>query len=96
MYSLDVSLSLQFALPYLRQRQGNIINVSSLVGTIGQKDAAPYVATKVSSCQCPSFLKPQPEKSCPVMWCLLHKGAIISMTKAMAVDESRYNVRVNW
>lgn len=42
-------LSLQFALPYLRQRQGNIINVSSLVGTIGQKDAAPYVATKVSS-----------------------------------------------
>ncbi|XP_026180530.1 L-fucose dehydrogenase isoform X3 [Mastacembelus armatus] len=62
------SHSLQYALPYLRQRQGNIINVSSLVGTIGQKDAAPYVATK---------------------------GAIISMTKAMAVDESRYNVRVN-
>ncbi|XP_059203770.1 LOW QUALITY PROTEIN: 17-beta-hydroxysteroid dehydrogenase 14 [Centropristis striata] len=55
-------------LPYLRQRQGNIINVSSLVATIGQKHAAPYVATK---------------------------GAIISMTKAMAVDESRYNVRVN-
>uniref|UniRef100_A0A672YY37 Hydroxysteroid (17-beta) dehydrogenase 14 n=1 Tax=Sphaeramia orbicularis TaxID=375764 RepID=A0A672YY37_9TELE len=61
-------LASKFALPYLRQRQGNIINVSSLVGTIGQKDAAPYVATK---------------------------GAIISMTKAMAVDESRYNVRVN-
>ncbi|XP_069021444.1 17-beta-hydroxysteroid dehydrogenase 14 [Embiotoca jacksoni] len=56
------------ALPYLRQRRGNIVNVSSLVGTIGQKDAAPYVATK---------------------------GAIISMTKAMAVDESRYGVRVN-
>lgn len=46
--SLEVSLSLQYALPYLRQRQGNIINVSSLVATIGQKDAAPYVATKVS------------------------------------------------
>lgn len=61
-------LTSKYALPYLRQRQGNIINVSSLVGTIGQKDAAPYVATK---------------------------GAIISMTKAMAVDESRYNVRVN-
>nr|XP_020461055.1 17-beta-hydroxysteroid dehydrogenase 14 [Monopterus albus] len=61
-------LASKYALPYLRQRQGNIINVSSLVGTIGQKDAAPYVATK---------------------------GAIISMTKAMAVDESRYNVRVN-
>ncbi|CAJ1076373.1 -beta-hydroxysteroid dehydrogenase 14 [Xyrichtys novacula] len=61
-------LAAKYALPYLRQRQGNIINVSSLVGTIGQKDAAPYVATK---------------------------GAIISMTKAMAVDESRFNVRVN-
>lgn len=58
----------KYALPYLRQRQGNIINIASLVGTIGQKDAAPYVATK---------------------------GAVISMTKAMAVDESRYNVRVN-
>ncbi|XP_066498200.1 17-beta-hydroxysteroid dehydrogenase 14 [Hoplias malabaricus] len=61
-------LASKFALPYLRQTQGNIINVSSLVATIGQKHAAPYVATK---------------------------GAIISMTKAMAVDESRYNVRVN-
>ncbi|XP_017347923.2 17-beta-hydroxysteroid dehydrogenase 14 [Ictalurus punctatus] len=61
-------LASKFALPYLRKTQGNIINVSSLVASIGQKDAAPYVATK---------------------------GAIISMTKAMAVDESRYNVRVN-
>ncbi|XP_071398661.1 branched-chain-amino-acid aminotransferase, cytosolic-like isoform X1 [Centroberyx affinis] len=61
-------LASKYALPHLRQRQGNIINVSSLVASIGQKDAAPYVATK---------------------------GAIISMTKAMAVDESRYKVRVN-
>lgn len=61
-------LASKYALPYLRKRQGNIINVSSLVGTIGQKDAAPYVATK---------------------------GAIISMTKAMAVDESGHSVRVN-
>ncbi|XP_074553446.1 L-fucose dehydrogenase [Halichoeres trimaculatus] len=61
-------LASKYALPYLRQREGNIINVSSLVATIGQLDAAPYVATK---------------------------GGIISMTKAMAVDESRYKVRVN-
>ncbi|GAA6083011.1 17-beta-hydroxysteroid dehydrogenase 14, partial [Tachysurus ichikawai] len=61
-------LASKFALPYLRKTQGNIINVSSLVASIGQRHAAPYVATK---------------------------GAIISMTKAMAVDESRYNVRVN-
>ncbi|KAG8006477.1 17-beta-hydroxysteroid dehydrogenase 14 [Nibea albiflora] len=40
-------LASKYALPYIRQRQGNIINVSSLVGSIGQKDAAPYVATKL-------------------------------------------------
>lgn len=34
-------------------------------------------------------------ESC-VMRFHFHKGAIVSMTKAMAVDESRYNVRVNW
>lgn len=26
----------------------------------------------------------------------IHQGAITAMTKAMAVDESRYQVRVNW
>jgi NAD(P)-dependent dehydrogenase (short-subunit alcohol dehydrogenase family) len=34
------------ALPHLRQTQGNIINLSSLVGTIGQLHATTYVATK--------------------------------------------------
>ncbi|XP_036409213.1 17-beta-hydroxysteroid dehydrogenase 14 [Megalops cyprinoides] len=61
-------LATKYALPYLRQCQGNVINVSSLVATIGQKHAVPYVATK---------------------------GAIIAMTKAMAVDESQFKVRVN-
>ncbi|XP_075047778.1 L-fucose dehydrogenase isoform X1 [Mixophyes fleayi] len=61
-------LTAKYALPYLRKTQGNIINISSLVGIIGQKHAIPYVATK---------------------------GAVTAMTKAMAVDESRYNVRVN-
>ncbi|HXD30366.1 MAG TPA: SDR family oxidoreductase [Pyrinomonadaceae bacterium] len=36
----------KFALPYLRQTQGNIINMSSLVATIGQHHATTYVATK--------------------------------------------------
>jgi NAD(P)-dependent dehydrogenase (short-subunit alcohol dehydrogenase family) len=36
----------KFALPHLRQTQGNIINMSSLVGSIGQQHAATYVATK--------------------------------------------------
>ncbi|MEE6483035.1 hypothetical protein FKM82_013411 [Ascaphus truei] len=61
-------LAAKYALPHLRKTQGNIINISSLVGIIGQKHAIPYVATK---------------------------GAVTAMTKAMAVDESQYNVRVN-
>lgn len=36
----------KFALPHLRQTKGNIINVSSLVASIGQVGAATYVATK--------------------------------------------------
>ncbi|XP_031817608.1 17-beta-hydroxysteroid dehydrogenase 14 [Sarcophilus harrisii] len=36
----------KLALPFLRQSQGSIINISSLVGAIGQRKAVPYVATK--------------------------------------------------
>jgi NAD(P)-dependent dehydrogenase (short-subunit alcohol dehydrogenase family) len=36
----------KFALPYLRQSKGNIINLGSLVGTMGQLYATTYVATK--------------------------------------------------
>src|SRR6267143_1236808 len=36
----------KFALPYLRQTRGNIINMSSLVATLGQRHATTYVATK--------------------------------------------------
>uniref|UniRef100_F7EWM6 Hydroxysteroid 17-beta dehydrogenase 14 n=1 Tax=Callithrix jacchus TaxID=9483 RepID=F7EWM6_CALJA len=56
------------ALPHLRKSQGNIINISSLVGAIGQAQAVPYVASK---------------------------GAVTAMTKALALDESPYGVRVN-
>jgi NAD(P)-dependent dehydrogenase (short-subunit alcohol dehydrogenase family) len=36
----------KFALPYLRRTRGNIINLSSLVGSMGQLHATTYVATK--------------------------------------------------
>ncbi|PYS89619.1 MAG: oxidoreductase [Acidobacteria bacterium] len=36
----------KFALPHLRKTQGNIINMSSLVGRMGQLHATTYVATK--------------------------------------------------
>lgn len=35
-----------FPLPHLRKSRGNIINISSLVGAIGQSQALTYVATK--------------------------------------------------
>jgi NAD(P)-dependent dehydrogenase (short-subunit alcohol dehydrogenase family) len=56
------------ALPHLRRVRGNIINLSSLVGTMGQLYATTYVATK---------------------------GAITAFTKALAIDEAQYGVRVN-
>ncbi|XP_069056803.1 17-beta-hydroxysteroid dehydrogenase 14 isoform X2 [Pleurodeles waltl] len=39
-------LTAKYALPHLRKTKGNIINLSSLVGLIGQNSAIPYVATK--------------------------------------------------
>ena len=56
------------ALPFLRQSRGSIVNIASLVATIGQHYATTYVASK---------------------------GAVLSFTKALAVDEARHGVRVN-
>jgi L-fucose dehydrogenase len=36
----------KYALPYLRETKGSIINMTSLVGSIGQKAAVRYVTTK--------------------------------------------------
>jgi len=58
----------KLSLPHLRKVQGNIINLSSYVGTFGQPGATTYVATK---------------------------GAITAFTKALALDEAKYGVRVN-
>jgi NAD(P)-dependent dehydrogenase (short-subunit alcohol dehydrogenase family) len=72
-YLLDLNLvsifaACKFALPHLRKTRGNIINMSSLVGIMGQLHATTYVATK---------------------------GAITSLTKALAIDEAKHGVRVN-
>jgi NAD(P)-dependent dehydrogenase (short-subunit alcohol dehydrogenase family) len=61
-------MACRLALPHLRQTRGAIINMASLVGSIGQAHAVDYVTTK---------------------------GAIVAMTKALAIDEARYGVRVN-
>ena len=43
---LSIFLFCKYALPYLRQTKGNIVNMSSLVGSMGQKMACRYVSTK--------------------------------------------------
>lgn len=43
---VSIFTACKFALPHLRQTGGNIINMSSLVGIIGQHQATTYVATK--------------------------------------------------
>lgn len=43
---VSVFTSCKYALPYVRQTRGNIINMSSLVGALGQYQATTYVATK--------------------------------------------------
>ncbi|GAB1607288.1 estradiol 17-beta-dehydrogenase 8-like [Argonauta hians] len=61
-------LTCKYALPYIRLTKGNIINISSMVAQLGQKEAVTYSATK---------------------------GAVTSMSKALAIDEARHGVRVN-
>jgi NAD(P)-dependent dehydrogenase (short-subunit alcohol dehydrogenase family)/L-rhamnose mutarotase len=65
---VSVFAACQLALPHLRRTQGNIINMASLVGTMGQLHATTYVAAK---------------------------GAVIALTKALAIDEAAHGVRVN-
>src|SRR5229473_80317 len=43
---ISIFAACKFALPHLRQTRGNIINMSSLIGSIGQLHASTYVATK--------------------------------------------------
>jgi NAD(P)-dependent dehydrogenase (short-subunit alcohol dehydrogenase family) len=43
---VSVFAACKLALPHLRKTAGNIINMSSLVGTMGQRHSTTYVATK--------------------------------------------------
>jgi NAD(P)-dependent dehydrogenase (short-subunit alcohol dehydrogenase family) len=43
---VSIFAACKFALPHLRKSKGNIINMSSLVGIMGQVHATTYVATK--------------------------------------------------
>nr|XP_056718978.1 17-beta-hydroxysteroid dehydrogenase 14-like [Euleptes europaea] len=66
--TVSVLLASKYALPYLRETRGNIINIACITATTGAKNTVAY---------CPS------------------KGAVVAMTKALAIDESKYGVRVN-
>lgn len=65
---MSVFVGCRTALPWLRRTQGSIVNIASLVATIGQHHATTYVATK---------------------------GAVLALTKALAIDEAPFGVRVN-
>lgn len=43
---VSIFLFCKFALPHLRKVKGSIVNMSSLVGSMGQKQACRYVSTK--------------------------------------------------
>lgn len=43
---ISVFAACKYALPYLRQSKGNVINIASLVAAMGQHHATTYVATK--------------------------------------------------
>ena len=58
----------KYAMPYLKETEGTIINTASAGGIIGFPDAIAYAATK---------------------------GAVISMTRALAVDYAKDKVRAN-
>ncbi|GEK91172.1 hypothetical protein AKA01nite_07940 [Alkalibacterium kapii] len=71
--SLDVNvtslfLASKYAMPYLKETKGNIINTASAGGIIGFPDAISYATTK---------------------------GAVISFTRAMAVDYADDGIRAN-
>lgn len=61
-------LASKYAMPYLKETKGNIINTASAGGIIGFPDAISYATTK---------------------------GAVISFTRAMAVDYVEASVRIN-
>jgi NAD(P)-dependent dehydrogenase (short-subunit alcohol dehydrogenase family) len=58
----------QAAIPHLEESAGNIVNVASNAGLMGQAYTVPYCATK---------------------------GAVIQMTKAMAMEYLKSKIRVN-
>ena len=43
---ISIFAACKYALPHLRKVKGNIINMSSLVGIMGQAEAPTYTATK--------------------------------------------------
>lgn len=58
----------QAALPHIIEREGNIINIASNAGLMGQAFTVPYCATK---------------------------GAVVNMTKALAMEFVKHPIRVN-
>nr|XP_056719407.1 17-beta-hydroxysteroid dehydrogenase 14-like [Euleptes europaea] len=65
---VSILLASKYALPYLRETRGNIVNMASIAGVTSLKNTVAYSSGK---------------------------GAVIAITKALAIDESKHGVRVN-
>ncbi|ANY69024.1 short-chain dehydrogenase [Paenibacillus sp. BIHB 4019] len=71
LYAVNVKgvyLMIKHAIPHLRSTKGNIVNLASLNGLVGQRNNAVYAASK---------------------------GAVIAMTKSLALDFAPSGVRIN-
>jgi meso-butanediol dehydrogenase / (S,S)-butanediol dehydrogenase / diacetyl reductase len=64
----SIYLTTKFAISYLKQTKGCILNMASMTGVVGQQFNSAYSATK---------------------------GAVIALTKTMAIDYAPYQIRVN-
>jgi meso-butanediol dehydrogenase / (S,S)-butanediol dehydrogenase / diacetyl reductase len=64
----SIFLGCKYAIPYMKERGGSIINTSSVTGVVGVRNRAAYSTSK---------------------------GAIVTLTRNLALDYAQYGIRVN-
>ena len=84
----------KFALPHLRKTRGSIINMGSLVGTLGQEGASTYVATKAGISGLTRALAIDEAKHGVRVNCVLPGN--INSPAALALPKDLYNEAAHW
>ncbi|CAC5368807.1 17-beta-hydroxysteroid dehydrogenase 14 [Mytilus coruscus] len=85
----------KYALPHLRKTEGNIINNSSMTAHTAAGWCSVYCATKYKSHSDLSLTFFSSDANTSNLQDSRKKGAVSAMTRALAIDEAKYNVRVN-